>query len=87
MSSTLQLNIKSQEAWELAHRLAETNGETVTEAVTVALRERLQRAEQRRNKEGLAERLMEIGRRVASLPDLDPRAPDEILYDEFGLPK
>jgi hypothetical protein len=30
---------------------------------------------------------MEIGRRASALPVLDPRHPDEILYDEFGLPK
>jgi hypothetical protein len=24
---------------------------------------------------------------VAALPDLDPRHPDEILYDAHGLPK
>jgi antitoxin VapB len=87
MSSTSQLNIKNPEAWQLAHRLAEATGETVTEAVTVALRERFERVERHRDRAGLAERLMQIGRRVASLPDLDSREPDDILYDELGLPK
>jgi antitoxin VapB len=35
----------------------------------------------------LSEELLAIGRRCAALPELDPRAPDEILgYDENGLP-
>ena len=59
----------------------------MTEAVTIALKERLDRKQKLKSKEGVAEKLLEIGRRVAALPELDPREPDEILYDEFGLPK
>ena len=87
MSSTSQLNIKNPEARRLARELSEMTGETVTEAVTTALRERLERKKKLKSKEGLAERLMELGRRAASLPVLDPREPDEMLYDEDGLPK
>jgi hypothetical protein len=32
-------------------------------------------------------KIMEISERAAKRPVLDPRHPDEILYDEFGLPK
>ncbi len=36
---------------------------------------------------GLAQDLMEIGKRFAALPVLDTRSDDEILgYDETGLP-
>ena len=87
MSSTSQLNIKNPEARRLANELSDITGETVTEAVTNALRERLDRKKKLRNRDGLAERLMEIGRHAASLPVLDPREPDEMLYDEYGLPK
>jgi len=87
MSSTTQLNIKNPEARRLADELASLTGESVTEAVTEALRERLERKARSKSKEGLAERLLEIGRRAAARPILDPRDPDEILYDEFGLPK
>jgi antitoxin VapB len=87
MNSTSQLNIKNPEARKLALELSQITGESVTEAVTEALRERLQRERLLQRRKGLARRLMEIGRHAASLPVLDPRHPDEILYDEFGLPK
>ena len=86
MTSTSQLNIKNPEARRLADELSALTGESVTEAVTVALRERLDR-KRRRSKEGVAEKLMEIGRRAAARPTLDDRHPDDILYDEFGLLK
>jgi antitoxin VapB len=87
MSSTPQLNIKNPEAHRLAKELSEMTGETVTETVTAALRERLERKKKLKSREGLAERLMEIGRGAVSLPVLDRREPDEMLYDEHGLPK
>ena len=47
-------------------------------------RHRSGREESRR----VVERVMRIGRSIASLPVLDPRTPDEILgYNEFGLPE
>ena len=87
MPSTSQLNIKNPETRRLAQELSRLTGETVTEAVTTALRERLDREKRVRRRDGMAERLMTIGRRAASLPALDPRHPDDMLYDESGLPK
>lgn len=87
MTSASQLNIKNPETRRLAKELADLTGESVTEAVTEALRDRLQREKKARSKEGVAEKLMEIADRVAALPELDPRLPDDILYDEHGLPK
>lgn len=87
MSSTSQLNIKNPEARRLADELSAVTGESVTQAVTEAIRERLERQKRNKSKEGLAEKLLEIGRRWRSEPELDPRHPDDILYDEFGLPK
>jgi antitoxin VapB len=82
------LNIKNEEAFRLAHELAQQNGETVTLAVTIALKERLQRQKPRR-KAGLAKRLMEIARETAPLMN-DGRTSKELmdeLYDpETGLP-
>lgn len=41
----------------------------------------------RKDRAGIAEALLEIGRRYSELPDKDTRTPDEILgYDENGLP-
>ena len=87
MSSTSQLNIKNPEARRLATELSHLTGETVTGAVTPALRERLDREKRARRRDGMADRLMAIGRHAASLPILDPRDPDDVLYDEHGLPK
>lgn len=87
MASTSQLNIKNPEARELAIELSRLTGQTVTHVVTTALREKLDRERKQRSREGMAERLMAIGREAAALPVLDPRDHAEMLYDEFGLPK
>lgn len=80
------LNIKTEEAHRLAKELAEKTGESLTTAVTEALRERLARIERR----GLADRLMEIGRRASAAMSEEERKfdYDAFLYDEeTGLPK
>jgi antitoxin VapB len=83
---TVHLNIKNDEAHELATELARLTGENLTSAVTVALRERLARERRRRRSDDIAARLMKIGKRYAALSDTG-RSPDEILgYDEHGLP-
>ena len=84
----MSLNIKNEEAHRLAQQLAKITGESMTTAVTEALRERLERV--RRNpREGMAERLMKIGKECAAhikepFKSMDV---DELLYDEKGLPK
>jgi antitoxin VapB len=83
----MHLNIKNDEAHELATELARLTGENLTSAVTAALRERLARERRRRQTDDIAARLMKIGNRYSALPD-SGRNPDEILgYDEHGLPK
>ncbi len=86
----------------LARDLAAATGEPVPRALAAALRERLDRV-RREPDAGIAaagarpvgaapERpplgsVAEIQAYLAALPDLDPRAPDEILgYDAAGLP-
>ena len=85
----MALSIKHPEADRLARELAESTGEGITEAVITALRERLARLrKRRRHARSLADELREIGERVAALPVLDPRTPEEILdYDDRGLPR
>jgi antitoxin VapB len=62
-------------------------GESLTSAVTSALRERLERERRRRNRRGVAKRLMRIGQRYAALPDAGTQSPNGILgYDDNGLP-
>ena len=82
----MPLNIKNPEADELARRLAKKTGKRITDVVIYALREQLRREEGRTTGPELADRLMEIGRHYASLPDLDQRSEEEILgYDEHGI--
>ncbi len=86
----MSLNIKNQEAYQLASELAELTGETLTRAVTEALRERLARLKKHRQKASAAE-LLDIGRRCAARFDVNVSVSSlehgEWLYDEHGLPK
>ncbi len=70
----------------LARALARETGETLTEAVVTALRERLGRVRKPRRARHLQAEIRAIQKRVARLPVLDPRAPDDMLGDdEHGL--
>ena len=85
--STLALNIRNQQAEELAVTVARLTGETKTQAVTQALQERLDRIRAASKGKSFVDEILEIGRRCAALPVLDDRTPDEIIgYDEDGLP-
>jgi antitoxin VapB len=81
------MNIKSENTHRRAKELARIAGETIAEAVDRAVTERLERLRRRRNRQALAERLLKIGDQCSRLPVLDIRAPDEMLYDERGLPQ
>jgi len=85
----MALSIKHPEADRLARELSKATGEGITEAVINALRERLARQKnRRRHGRRLSEELRVIGERVAALPVLDARSPEDILgYDERGLPR
>jgi antitoxin VapB len=84
----MPLNIKDRATEKSVRELAALTGETVTTAVHRAAEERLQRVRQSRAGRSVAAQILEIGRRCASLPDLDTRSADEILgYDEHGLPR
>lgn len=77
------LNIKDPEVYVLARRLAERRHTSATGAVREALREALER--DAAGREGMARRLLDIGRRSAAQPEPFVRADD--LYDERGLPR
>jgi antitoxin VapB len=77
------LNIKDPEVYRLAAELARRRGTTMTGAVREALEEAI--ATSRKSREGMAERLLEIGRRAAAKGG--PFLTDDDLYDECGLPK
>jgi antitoxin VapB len=86
----MALSLKDPETDRLAREVARLTGESLTEAVRTSLSERLKRERLRRGQPAgnLAQRLLEIGRHCAALPDFDARSPDEIIgYDEHGLPR
>jgi antitoxin VapB len=84
----MSLSIKDEETHRLARRLARLTKESITEAVGKAVRERLERVRQA-DGDGLAERLLKIGKECAPLWKEPFRSMDhgELLYDEKGLPK
>jgi antitoxin VapB len=84
----MSLNIKNEQTHRLAQKLARLTGESMTAAVDKAVRERLERVRDTK-KDGLAERLLKIGRECAAHLNEPYRSIDhgELLYDEKGLPK
>ena len=85
----MSLNIKNEEACQLAGELAELTGETMTGAITVALRERLAREKRRHDVDARVQELHAIGQRCAKLVGEGPSSLEhgDLLYDERGLPK
>ena len=86
--TSMGMNIKNKEAYQLTKQLAKLTGESLTTAVTKAVRERLDRVRSDRGVD-VAERLLEIGRDCAAHLKKPFRTIDhgEMLYDERGLPK
>ena len=72
---------------KLAEELASYTGESVPDAIARALQERLEREKMKRAQpSSLAEQILEIGQRCASLPVQDDRTTAEILgYNEQGI--
>ncbi len=84
----MQLNVKSEDAYRLASRLAELTGESLTAAVTTALRERLAREEQARDREERKRRIRAIAADIRAGLPADMTSDHSWLYDdETGLPK
>lgn len=82
----MTLSIKDKNTQRMARELARLTAESVTVAVTQAIHERLERV---RSREGLAERLQQIGRECAVHLKEPYKSIDhgDWLYDEDGLPK
>lgn len=79
------MNIKNEEAHQLAAQVASIYDETLTEAVTVALRERLARATEHNRLESLRTLAHEISLRMPK--GLDRESINSMLYNEIGLPR
>jgi antitoxin VapB len=87
--AAMALSIRDPDTDRLARELAKLTGESMTGAIRVALEQRLAREKRRREAdlERRRARINAIVERVAKLPVLDDRSPEEILgYDENGLP-
>jgi antitoxin VapB len=83
-----QLNIKSEDAYRLASRLAELTGESLTAVVTNALRAELEREERARDRQERLRRLQEIAADIRRhLRHPLPGSNHDWLYDENGLPR
>jgi len=82
-------NIKNERVSNLAMKLAEETGASITDAVGTAVEARLQELHRERERVGLAEKLMEIGRHCAIHAPADwlTRDFDQELYGEKGLPQ
>jgi antitoxin VapB len=82
------MNIKDPEVRRLARALAERRHTSMTGAVRQALQEALDR-EVPQSREGLSERLLELGRRARAKADAAGWVflTDDDLYDEQGLPR
>jgi antitoxin VapB len=88
----MPLNIRSEEANQLAAEVVILTGETKTTAVIQSLRERLhrllhQRQAQDEQQDSRLDRLDRMALRCAARPILDPRSAEEICgYNANGLP-
>ena len=79
------LNIKNEEVVSLVRRLARARHVDMTEAVRQAVEHELAAQAERVN--ARLRRMRAIEDRVSAMPVRDARSLEEILYDEYGLPK
>ena len=87
----MQLNIKSEEAYRLATRLAELTGQSLTGAVTDALRQRVHAEEKAREKEAMVRDILAIAGEIRAELEKAGGEPassnHDWLYDDAtGLP-
>jgi len=88
----MELHISNTEAARLAYQQAAQTGLPVDEVVLRALKAQapsmpLKEQWTAEQAEALLEEIREVRKHATNLPILDPRPIDEILYDEYGLPK
>jgi antitoxin VapB len=82
----MQLNIKSEEAYRMASRLAEMTGESMTAVVTEALRAELRRREMGEDRAVKLERLLGLARELRAGLREPITSDTSDMYDENGLP-
>lgn len=82
-----QLNIKSEDAYRLASRLAELTGESLTSVVTKALQAELERQERQRDVDAEVDSIMAIAKEIRAHMREPVSSDTSWMYDEDGLPK
>jgi antitoxin VapB len=82
-----QLNIKSEDAYRLASRLAELTGESLTSVVTKALRAELERQERQCDMQARVDHVMETAKEIRAHMREPVSSDTSWMYDEDGLPK
>jgi antitoxin VapB len=82
-----QLDIKSEDAYRLASRLAEMTGESLTSVVTRALQAELEREERQRDLKTRVDRIMAIAKEIRAHMREPVTSDTSWMYDENGLPK
>jgi antitoxin VapB len=83
----MQLNIKSEEAYGLASRLAELTGESLTTVVLKALKAELERQQRARDVEEKVQRMLALGREIRAHLRVPITSDHSCLYDEDGFPR
>jgi hypothetical protein len=81
-----EITIRDPKACLLIEEIAQQTGADEASVLTNALEEKLDRLQQTRktSRIGLAEKLVAIGKVASSLPVLDPRPLEEMLYGANG---
>lgn len=83
----MAISIKDPATDLLARQLAALTGESLTDAIRIALEERLARQQRPARQYPMHAAVRRLQERLASLPVIDATPGDELLYDEYGLPK
>jgi antitoxin VapB len=87
----MALSIKDESTDRLVRRYARLHGTSYTKAINRAVADALRREGQPVNDDEEEEDFLtfvhRLQARVAKYPIIDPRDPDDILYDENGLPR
>jgi antitoxin VapB len=84
----VSLNIKNEETHRLVRRLAELTGQSQTSAVEDAVRRRLEELERAESRSARREAMMRIARESAAQIDREiSNDPNDLLYDELGMPR
>ncbi len=83
----MAMSIRNKIAEKLAREVADMANINMTQAIIEALQEKKRRLDINRGDTlGRLTEIREIGKRCAALPDLDTRAPEEILaYNQEGF--